>query len=151
MIYPIDSAYLQNFRSRNSSGSCSQLSSKAKFCSCGLQTFKWQEYLNWKRKVNEAKASAAALKSSLGELNQEMMRPVSKWKAFFRRSHLEEVEVVKNNIYDKGLLQNVSEIVIPLSTRRSFIQRKSKSGQNCQLVTHIPLGLDSSSWSKSLV
>ncbi|KAF3633009.1 putative protein S-acyltransferase 17 [Capsicum chinense] len=92
------------------------------------ETFKWQEYLSWKKKVNEAKASAAALKASLGELNQEKKLPVSKWKAFFQRSHLEEVEVVKNNIYDKGMLQNVVEIVVPLSTRRSFLQGKPKSG-----------------------
>lgn len=92
------------------------------------ETFKWQEYLSWKRKVNEAKASAAALKASLAELNHEKKHPVSKWKAFFQRSRLEEVEVVKNNIYDKGVLQNVFEILVPLSTRRSFLQRKSKSG-----------------------
>uniref|UniRef100_A0A0V0IF23 S-acyltransferase n=1 Tax=Solanum chacoense TaxID=4108 RepID=A0A0V0IF23_SOLCH len=92
------------------------------------ETFKWQEYLSWKRKVNEAKASAAALKASLAELNHEKKHPVSKWKSFFQRSRLEEVEVVKNNIYDKGVLQNVFEIVVPLSTRRSFLQRKSKSG-----------------------
>lgn len=92
------------------------------------ETFKWQEYISWNRKVNEAKASAAALKASLGELNHENKHPVSKWKAFFQRSRLEEVEVVKNNIYDKGMVQNVFEIVVPLSTRRSFLQRKSKSG-----------------------
>ncbi|XP_010324831.1 probable protein S-acyltransferase 17 isoform X2 [Solanum lycopersicum] len=91
-------------------------------------TFKWKEYLSWKRKVNEAKASAAALKASLGELNHEKKHPVSKWKAFFQRSPLEEVEVVKNNIYDRGVLQNVFEIVVPLSSRRSFLQRKPKSG-----------------------
>ncbi|MCD9640681.1 putative protein S-acyltransferase 17 [Datura stramonium] len=92
------------------------------------ETFKWQEYLSWKRKVNEAKASAAALKASLSELNHEKKHPVSKCKAFFQRSRLEEVEVVKNNIYDKGMLQNVFEIVVPLSTRQSFLQRKAKSG-----------------------
>lgn len=92
------------------------------------ETFKWQDYLSWITKVNEAKASAAALKASLDKLNHEKKHPVSKWKAFCQRSRIEQVEVVKNNIYDKGMLQNVFEIVVPLSTRRSFLQRKSKSG-----------------------
>ncbi|PHT34100.1 hypothetical protein CQW23_25900 [Capsicum baccatum] len=51
-------------------------------------------------------------------MNQEKKHPISIWKSFFQRSHLEEAEVVKNNIYDKGMLQNVVEIVVPLSTRR---------------------------------
>lgn len=94
-----------------------------------LQTFKWQDYLSWQRKVNEAKASAAALKASLGELSSEKKPPESKWKAFFRKSKLEDVEVVvKNNIYDKGFFHNLHEIFFPLSTRCSFSQNKSKSG-----------------------
>ncbi|KAK4391816.1 putative protein S-acyltransferase 17 [Sesamum angolense] len=40
----------------------------------------WQEYLSWQRKVNEAKASAAALKASLGELSEERKPQESKWK-----------------------------------------------------------------------
>lgn len=78
--------------------------------------------------MNEAKASAAALKASLDELNQERKPQESKWKTFFRRSRLEESEVVKNNAYDKGYLHNTYEIVIPLSTRRSFWVTKPKSG-----------------------
>lgn len=93
-----------------------------------LQSFKWQEHLSWQRKVNEAKASAAALKASLGELNQEKKPQESKWKTFFRRSRLEELEVVKNNIYDKGFLHNIYEVVVPFSSRRSFLAKKSKSG-----------------------
>lgn len=93
-----------------------------------LQTFKWQEYLSWKRKVNEAKASAAALKSSLAELSNEQKPPLSKWKAFFKRSPLKDTEPVKNNIYDRGYIRNLSEIIFPLSSRRLFKQYKSKSG-----------------------
>lgn len=78
--------------------------------------------------MNEAKASAAALKASLGEINQEKKPQESKWKTFFRRSRLEELEVVKNNIYDKGFLHNVYEVVVPFSTRQSFLVKKSKSG-----------------------
>ncbi|KAL1563335.1 putative protein S-acyltransferase 17, variant 2 [Salvia divinorum] len=103
----------------------------AKLCLTNTTTnesFKWQEYLSWQTKVNEAKASAAALKASLGELSQEKKPPESKWKTFFSRSHLEEVEVVKNNIYDKGYLHNIYEIVAPFSTRRSFLLKKSKTG-----------------------
>lgn len=93
-----------------------------------LQSFKWQEHLSWQRKVNEAKASAEALKASLGELDQERKPQESKWRTFFRRSRLEVLEVVKNNIYDKGIFHNVFEVVIPFSTRRSFLGNKSKSG-----------------------
>ncbi|KAG6421084.1 hypothetical protein SASPL_117633 [Salvia splendens] len=103
----------------------------AKLCLTNTTTnesFKWQEYLSWQRKVNEAKVSAAALKASLGELSQEKKPPESKWKTLFRRSHLEEVEVVKNNIYDKGYLHNIYAIVAPYSTRRSFLLNKSKTG-----------------------
>ncbi|GER36014.1 pentatricopeptide repeat-containing protein [Striga asiatica] len=77
----------------------------AKLCITNTTTnesFKWQEHMSWQRKVNEAKASEAALKASLGELHEERKSQGSKWTAFFRRSRLEEVQVVKNNLYDKG-------------------------------------------------
>ncbi|KAJ0079713.1 hypothetical protein Patl1_22715 [Pistacia atlantica] len=92
------------------------------------ETFKWQDYINWRRKLNEARASAAALKSSISGMSSESKLPESKWKAFFRRSPLEDAEVVvKNNMYDKGMFHNIWEVICPLSTRRSFSQRKSKS------------------------
>lgn len=103
----------------------------AKLCLTNTTTnesFKWEDHLSWQRKVNEAKASAAALKASLDELNQENKPQESKWKTFFRRSRLEEVEVVKNNKYDKGFLHNIYEVVVPFSARRSFLANKSKSG-----------------------
>lgn len=90
------------------------------------ETFKWEEYLNWQRRLKEAKASTAALKESLGELSQDKKAPLSKWRNFFRRSRLEDIEVVKTNIYDKGYVQNVLEIVFPFSTRRSFSSYKAK-------------------------
>lgn len=94
-----------------------------------MQSFKWQDYMRWQRKINEAKASEEALKASLDQLEQRKQQvPESKWKAMFRRSRLEEVTVVKNNIYDKGLLLNIWEIIYPFSSRRSFSERKSKSG-----------------------
>ncbi|KAK6126783.1 hypothetical protein DH2020_039472 [Rehmannia glutinosa] len=74
-----------------------------------IESFKWREHLSWQRKVKEAKASAEALKASLGELNQERKPQESKWKTFFRRSRLEELDVVKNNIYDRGFLHNIYE------------------------------------------
>ncbi|KAK0599595.1 hypothetical protein LWI29_006762 [Acer saccharum] len=93
------------------------------------ETFKWQDYISWQRKIKEAKASAAALKASINGMSSESKPPESKWKAFFRRSPLEEAEtVVKNNIYDKGIIHNIWEIITPLSTRRSFSQTKSKAG-----------------------
>ncbi|CAM8926032.1 hypothetical protein QQ045_023975 [Rhodiola kirilowii] len=89
------------------------------------ETFKWQDYLSWQRKVNEAKVSAQALKSSIGELNKEGKAPRSKCKSLFRRSPLEDAEVViKKNMYDKGWIRNVWEIMYPLSVRQSFQQSK---------------------------
>lgn len=93
------------------------------------ETFKWEDYIRWQQKLNEAKASTAALKAGISGLNCERKPPESKWKAFFRRSRLEDVEPVsKNNIYDKGFLRNLHEIIFPLSSRHSFSQAKSKSG-----------------------
>ncbi|PSS10168.1 Protein like [Actinidia chinensis var. chinensis] len=92
------------------------------------ETFKWEEYLSWQRKVHEAKASTAALKASISGLSNERKPRESKWKTFFRRSRLEDVKIVKDNIYDKGFLHNLCDIIFPLSTRPSFSQAKSKSG-----------------------
>lgn len=93
------------------------------------ETFKWEDYIRWQQKLNEAKASTAALKAGISGLNCERKPPESKWKAFFRRSRLEDVEPVsKNNFYDKGFLRNLHEIIFPLSSRHSFSQAKSKSG-----------------------
>ncbi|KAF3454395.1 hypothetical protein FNV43_RR04842 [Rhamnella rubrinervis] len=92
------------------------------------ETFKWQEYMNWQEKLNEARASAAALKASLNGMSSERKKPPeSKWKALFRKSPLQDADlVVKKNMYDKGFIQNLSEIIFPLSTRPSFSQNKSK-------------------------
>ncbi|KAF9620130.1 hypothetical protein IFM89_010789 [Coptis chinensis] len=89
-----------------------------------VQTFKWQDYINWKRKLNETKTSAAALKASISGMTGEKKPPESKWRAFFRRSPLEDVEVTKDNIYDKGFVRNLLEIVCPLSSKRSFTHNK---------------------------
>lgn len=92
------------------------------------ETFKWQDHLSLQRKINEAKASTAALKASISELSAESKPSPSKWKSFFRRSPLEAAQkVVKKNIYDKGILHNLCEVVFPPSTRPSFLQAKTKS------------------------
>ncbi|XP_019440525.1 PREDICTED: probable protein S-acyltransferase 17 [Lupinus angustifolius] len=91
------------------------------------ETFKWQDYMELQRKVKEAKASAAALRQSISGLSNERKPSVSKWRSFFRRSPLEDVVVVKNNVYDKGFIHNIHEVVSPLSTRTSFTQSKFKS------------------------
>ncbi|XP_068663661.1 probable protein S-acyltransferase 17 isoform X1 [Aristolochia californica] len=92
------------------------------------ETFKWQDYISWRRKLNEAKVSSAALKASISGMKGEAKHPESKWKMFFRKSPLEAegVAVVKNNIYDKGVFHNLYEIVYPLSGRASFAHRKLK-------------------------
>lgn len=93
------------------------------------QTFKWQDYVSWQRKLNEARASSAALKASINGITSERKPPESKWRTIFRRSPLENVEVVvTNNIYDKGFIQNVVEIIFPLSRRRLYVKTKTKSG-----------------------
>ncbi|CAL9182610.1 probable protein S-acyltransferase 17 isoform X2 [Musa acuminata AAA Group] len=90
------------------------------------ETFKWQDYISWKRKLNEAKASAAALKAGIQTISEEAKAPESKWRAFFRRSPLQNDDViVKNNLYDQGLISNICEIIFPLSQRKSFFHRKS--------------------------
>ncbi|THU47468.1 hypothetical protein C4D60_Mb09t15850 [Musa balbisiana] len=91
------------------------------------ETFKWQDYISWKRKLNEAKASAAALKASIQTITAEAKAPESKWRAFFRKSPLQTEEViVKNNLYDRGIISNVCEIIFPPSSRKSFSHRKSE-------------------------
>ncbi|XP_008246544.1 PREDICTED: probable protein S-acyltransferase 17 isoform X1 [Prunus mume] len=93
------------------------------------ETFKWQEYVSWQRKLNEARASSAALKASINGMSSERKPPENKWRAMFRRSPLKDVEVVvTNNIYDKGFFQNILEIIMPLSRRQLSLRTKSKSG-----------------------
>ncbi|CAN0920652.1 Probable protein S-acyltransferase 17 [Linum grandiflorum] len=93
------------------------------------ETFKWQEHLSWRKKLNEARASAAALKASIRDLGREAKPPESKCKSFFRRSPLEDAEVVtKQNTYDKGFFRNLGEVIFPFSSRASFSQTKSKDG-----------------------
>ncbi|KAJ1297023.1 hypothetical protein BS78_01G346300 [Paspalum vaginatum] len=91
------------------------------------ETFKWQDYIMWMKKENKAKANAAALKSIIGSNNSNAHKPPpSKWRAFFVRSQTPSVEpVVKNNIYDRGMIRNLCEVVVPLSERKSFTRRKS--------------------------
>ncbi|XVF06183.1 hypothetical protein REPUB_Repub06bG0025400 [Reevesia pubescens] len=93
------------------------------------ETFKWQDYISWQKKLSEARASTAALKASISGMNSEVKPPESKCKSFFRRSPLEDTEaVIKNNVYDKGFFHNIYEVIFPVSTRASFLQTKSKSG-----------------------
>ena len=76
--------------------------------------------------MNEAKASAVALKASINSMQREAKPPESKWRSFFRKSPLQNEEVVvKDNIYDRGIFSNICEILFPLSERRSFRQKKT--------------------------
>ncbi|XP_027350757.1 probable protein S-acyltransferase 17 isoform X1 [Abrus precatorius] len=92
------------------------------------ETFKWQEYMDWQRKLKEAKVSAEALRQSISGMSSEKQPHLSKWRSFFRKSPLEDVAVVKNNVYDKGFFHNINEVISPFSTRRSFTRNKLKSG-----------------------
>ncbi|XVE89765.1 hypothetical protein DITRI_Ditri20bG0021300 [Diplodiscus trichospermus] len=93
------------------------------------ETFKWQDNISWQKKLREARASTAALKASISGVNSEGKPPESKCRSFFRRSPLEDTKaVVKNNVYDKGFIHNLYEVIFPVSTRASFLQTKSKSG-----------------------
>ncbi|KAL4341986.1 hypothetical protein GQ457_08G005090 [Hibiscus cannabinus] len=89
------------------------------------ETFKWQDYANWQKKLNEARA---ALNMNTTGMNTEGKPPESKCKSFFRRFLLQETEVVvRKNLYDKGFFHNIYEVIFPVSTRASFLQTKSKS------------------------
>lgn len=91
------------------------------------ETFKWQDYIFWMKKENAAKASAAALKASVSTVSgEERKSPASKWNTFFSRPRTPAEEpVVKNNIYDMGMIRNLCEVIVPLSERRSFSRKKS--------------------------
>ncbi|ESW19089.1 hypothetical protein PHAVU_006G096000 [Phaseolus vulgaris] len=91
------------------------------------ETFKWQDHMEWQRKLKEAKVSAEALKQSIDGISSEKQHLSSKWRAFFRKSPLEDVVVVKNNVYDKGFFHNIQEVISPFSARWSFTQNKLKS------------------------
>ncbi|CAL1356313.1 unnamed protein product [Linum trigynum] len=94
------------------------------------ETFKWQEHLTWQKKLNEARASAAALKASISDLRTEAKPPESKWRAFFRKSPLEDAveAIAKQNTYNKGCFSNLGEVIFPFSSRPSFSQTKTKAG-----------------------
>ncbi|KAL4320038.1 hypothetical protein GQ457_18G007530 [Hibiscus cannabinus] len=92
------------------------------------ETFKWQDYVSWQKKLIEARASSAALKASIEGVNSERKPPENKCKSFFKRSPLENTEAVeKNNVYDKGLFHNLYEVIFPVRIRASHLHTKSKS------------------------
>ncbi|KAB1996049.1 hypothetical protein ES319_D13G203800v1 [Gossypium barbadense] len=94
-----------------------------------VQTFKWQDYISWQKKLIEARASTAALKANIAGMTTEGKPRESKCKSFFRQSLLQDTEaIVKKNVYDKGFFHNLYEVVFPVSTRASFLHTKSKSG-----------------------
>ncbi|XP_078446641.1 DHHC-type zinc finger family protein isoform X2 [Wolffia australiana] len=72
------------------------------------ESFKWQDYVSWKKKLNEAKATAAALKASFA--GEEPPRV--------------DERVEKTNAYDKGVVRNLAEVIWPLSERPSFSGKK---------------------------
>ncbi|KAK8928777.1 putative S-acyltransferase [Platanthera zijinensis] len=82
------------------------------------EAFKWQEYLSWRRKVNEAQAIIRAV-------DGEAKAPTGKCRNPFRRSPFQSDLAVKNNVYDRGIFRNALEILVPLSERRSFIHPKA--------------------------
>ncbi|KAF5453941.1 hypothetical protein F2P56_023650 [Juglans regia] len=65
------------------------------------ETFKWQDYLSWQKKLNEAKASAAALKASVSGMRSEGNTPKSKWRAFFRKSPLEDMQMTSQVLRER--------------------------------------------------
>lgn len=93
------------------------------------EIFKWEDYVSWRKKQTEASESIEALKESNRGMSRESKGSKSKSTAFsriFGRGDADEV--VKKNVYDKGLLHNLYEVIFPLSTRSSFSQNKLKSG-----------------------
>ncbi|KAG1327770.1 hypothetical protein COCNU_01G017040 [Cocos nucifera] len=97
------------------------------------ETFKWQDYISWKRKLNEAKSSAAALKASIQAVTGESNPPKSKWRAFFRRSPPQNEEVVvKNNVYDQGIAKIKPEDLEKLKKELIKKQKGAPNGDNQQ-------------------
>ncbi|KAK4748852.1 hypothetical protein SAY87_015438 [Trapa incisa] len=97
------------------------------------ETYKWQEYIGWQRKLMEARASAAALRAGNGSIVSEAEAKPSerKCKNPCRRGSTDEEDLkascLKNNRYDKGYARNLGEIIFPLSMRRSTSHSKPKS------------------------
>ncbi|MBA0632919.1 hypothetical protein Godav_001583, partial [Gossypium davidsonii] len=74
------------------------------------ETFKWQDYISWQKKLIEARASTAALKANIAGMTTEGKPQESKCKSFFRQSLLQDTEaIVKKNVYDKGFFHNLYE------------------------------------------
>ncbi|MBA0844107.1 hypothetical protein Goarm_001230, partial [Gossypium armourianum] len=74
------------------------------------ETFKWQDYISWQKKLIEARASTAALKANIAGMTTEGKLRESKCKSFFRQSLLQDTEaIVKKNVYDKGFFHNLYE------------------------------------------
>ncbi|MBA0816834.1 hypothetical protein Gohar_001452, partial [Gossypium harknessii] len=74
------------------------------------ETFKWQDYISWQKKLIEARASTAALKANIAGMSTEGKPRESKCKSFFRQSLLQDTEaIVKKNVYDKGFFHNLYE------------------------------------------
>ncbi|MBA0874885.1 hypothetical protein Goshw_023530, partial [Gossypium schwendimanii] len=74
------------------------------------ETFKWQDYISWQKKLIEARESTAALKANIAGMTTEGKPRESKCKSFFRQSLLQDTEaIVKKNVYDKGFFHNLYE------------------------------------------
>ncbi|KAL0744387.1 hypothetical protein Bca4012_085900 [Brassica carinata] len=97
------------------------------------ETFKWREYISWRKKLSEAKASSAALKAGTPYCEVKKRKCLGLCGRSSSHDHDDEAEakakaIVKRNMYDRGSFQNVSEIVFPLSSRpRTSCKSKPKS------------------------
>ncbi|KAE8678962.1 DHHC-type zinc finger family protein isoform 2 [Hibiscus syriacus] len=68
-------------------------------------TFKWQDYVSWRKKLNEAQAAFGVNATGMITEGKPQER---KCKSFFGRFLLQETEVVaRRNVYDKGFFHNI--------------------------------------------
>ncbi|CAN6451176.1 unnamed protein product [Victoria cruziana] len=88
------------------------------------------DYISWKMRVNKARSSSAAIKEAAckdglvyGQTHSRDRRCI--WPLSALRWNDEDASVRKENLYDKGMLYNLFEIIYPLSERASFSRRKA--------------------------
>jgi len=104
------------------------------------ETFKWESYKKWQISLTQVKAATESLKHSAElvkagkQMNPDANTHDSKYhllncylnfKGLFSRWKKEKQSFVQNNVYDRGVIHNISEAIYPLSCRKYFSLTKS--------------------------
>jgi len=104
------------------------------------ETFKWESYKKWQISLTQVQAATESLKHSAElvkagkQMNPDANTHDSKYhllncylnfKGLFSRWKKEKQSFVQNNVYDRGVIHNISEAIYPLSCRKYFSLTKS--------------------------